>query len=71
MFQIQTVFSCGGMRILTLAQESCLPSTSQQKVQYALKTMLYSVWIVEKNKVELTVNGTRNLIGSQVIYIVQ
>jgi hypothetical protein len=26
---------------------------------------------VEKNKVELTVNGTRNLIGSQVIYIVQ
>jgi len=26
---------------------------------------------VEKNKVELTVNGTRNPIGSQVIYIVQ
>jgi hypothetical protein len=26
---------------------------------------------VEKNKVELIVNGTRKLIGSQVIYIVQ
>jgi len=26
---------------------------------------------VEKNKIELAVNGTRNPIGSQVIYIVQ
>jgi len=26
---------------------------------------------VERNKVELTVNGTRNPIGSQVMYIVQ